>query len=465
MSDYNRLGVITAALLFLLGSSTAQLLAQGPPSPGDFLRRLDANGNGMLDPNELEGRFGYFIQRMAQNNPRLDLSRPIPIDRVAEEFQRMREERMRGGSGPGGGPMGRGGSGMGPPFGGLGGGMPPGRRDRGRRDDRGGGPDQQRSPYRSAVTEVEPLVPGFGEEDVLTPAPGFGAEAELFTAEVTDQDRREAERAFGYYDRNRDGKIDSEEMKRSRYGADLPLYDKNRDGNITLNEMEYRYARRRVENAGGNQSGSSRGNGRKEKKSDDDEDSDAWLWSERLGLEDRNSYRVPSPIERSADGLPDWFSQDDTNQDGQIAMAEWATSWSDSELTRFNQFDLNQDGVITPQECIKAGQDGATREGTVSVASTADSSSADSSTNSNSAASRSDAQKTNTPPARAAAAIRIDPRSLDYFRKLVSQYDKNGDKHLERSEWASMSKNPEAADVDGNGRVSVEEYARWRMQQ
>lgn len=460
MSDCTRLGVSSVVLLALLGISAAELSAQGPPSPSDFVGRLDTNGNGMLDPNELEGRFGYFIKRMAQNNPRLDLSRPIPINRVAEEFQRMREERMRGGGGPGGSPRGRGGPGVGPFGGGPGGGRQPGRRDRGRRDNRGGGPEQQ-SPHRSTVTEIEPLVPAFGEEDVLTPAPGFGAEAELFTAEVTDEDRRQAERAFGYYDRNRDRKIDSGEMKRSRYGADLPMYDKNRDGNITLNEMEYRYARRRVENTGGNQSGSS---SRKKKKSDDDDDSDAWLWSERLGLEDRNSYRVRSPVEQSVDGLPDWFAQDDANGDGQIAMAEWATSWSESELARFNQFDLNQDGVITPRECVRAGQDGATRDGSISVASTADSSSSDSSTTSDSPASASDSS-TSAPATRSAAPVRIDPRSLDYFKKLVGQYDKNGDMHLEQSEWASMSKNPEPADVDGNGRVSIEEYARWRLGQ
>jgi len=447
-------------MLLLLGTSTDKLFAQGP---ADFLKRLDANGNGMLDPAEIEGRFGYFIKRMAENNPRLDVSRPIPIDRVAEEFQRMREQRMGGGGGPGGpggGPMGRGGpgggmmgrggpGGGGPPFGGPGGGPQPGRRDRGRRDSQGGGQEQQ-SPYRSAVTEFEPLVPGFGEEDVLTPAPGFGAEAELFTVEVTDQDRREAERAFGYYDRNRDRKIDADEMKRSRYGADLPMYDKNRDGQITLNEMEYRYARRRVENTGGNQSGSSsRGKGKKD--SDEDKDSDAWLWSERLGLEDRNSYRVRSPREQtSEDGLPDWFDQDDTNQDGQIAMAEFSTSWSDSELARFNQFDLNQDGVITPRECLKAAQNGVVREGSVSVASADDSSSS------------SDASTTGSAAA-TTASVKIDPRYLTFSQGQIKKYDTNGDNHLEPEEWKSMSSNPEAADTDGNGRISVNEYAIWTM--
>ena len=76
-------------------------------------------------------------------------------------------------------------------------------------------------------------MPGFGVASMSTPPPGFGAEAQLFTIEVTEEDRREAERSFRYYDRNQDGKIDSEEMGRSRYGSDLPLFDRNRDGVIT----------------------------------------------------------------------------------------------------------------------------------------------------------------------------------------------------------------------------------------
>ena len=82
-------------------SSWSASLAGWPQAQGpvDFLRRVDENGNGMLDPNELEGRTGSFVRRMAENNPRIDLSRPIPLDRLASEFERMREERSCGGGG------------------------------------------------------------------------------------------------------------------------------------------------------------------------------------------------------------------------------------------------------------------------------------------------------------------------------------------------------------------------------
>jgi len=414
------------------------LLAQGP---ADFLRRFDRNNNGMLDPNEVEGRFGDFLKKMAENNPKIDFSRPVPLDRLTQEFQRMREERMRGGGGPPfGGPGGGFGS-RGGPGGGRGGrgGPPSGGPDRG-----GASSGQSNSPYRSTTIDVEPLVPGFGVDTELTSPPGFGAEADLFTIEITEQDRREAERAFGYYDRNRDRKIDSEEMKRSRYGSDLPLFDRNRDGFITLNEMEYRYAQRRMNNESGSSTASSR-----KGPSNKDDKPDA-RWRERRD-DDRRSYRVQTPLERTQDGLPDWFPRDDADGDGQVAMAEFSVSWSDSVMGDFNQFDLNRDGLITPQECLKAVANGAVRGASIPTTSTT-----------SPTASPSPPSSVSSPPA-STSQLRIDPRYLKYYQQLVAKYDKNGDKVLVRDEWISMSKNPEAADADGNGRITVEEYASWSM--
>lgn len=467
-------------VLLALGMCTAgrDLLAQ----PTDFLRRFDRNNNGMLDPNEVEGRFGDFLKRMAENNPRIDFSRPVPIDRLTQEFQRMREERMRsGGGGPGGGFAGRGGpgggfAGRGGPGGGFagrggpgggsagrggpGGGPPGGRTDRGRSSS-----DRSNSTYASRTIEVEPLVPGFGVDTEMTPPPGFGAEADLFTIEITDQDRREAERAFGYYDRNHDRKIDSEEMKRSRYGSDLPLFDRNRDGFITLNEMEYRYAQRRVNNEGGS-STAAKDSG----KSSNKEDVPEAGWRKKRD-DDRKSYRQQTPIAGTQEGLPDWFPRDDADGDGQVAMAEFSVSWSDSVIDDFNQFDLNQDGIITPQECLKAGANGAVRGGSIGASSSAssDSSSADSGTSSGESGSSSSspsagASTASTRPSPApTTSVKIDPRYLKYYQSLVAKYDKNGDKVLVHDEWVSMSKDPAAADVDGNGRITVEEYATWSM--
>jgi len=57
----------------------------------------------------------------------------------------------------------------------------------------------------------------------------------------------------------------------------------------------------------------------------------------------------------------------------------------------------------------------------------------------------------------------IDPRYMKYYEELLNKYDKNGDGSLIEDEWATMSKNPQAADVNRDGRITVEEFAKWHM--
>jgi Ca2+-binding EF-hand superfamily protein len=453
--------------------------------PSEFLRRLDTNNDGMLDKAELEGRAGGFILRMAENNPRLDFSRPVPISRLSEEFTRMREERMQSmqssggpGGGPGGGFPGRGGPpggwtpGGGPPGGGPpgawgpGGGGPPGRGgdDQGR--DRGRG-DEQNNPYRRPEsTAAKPLVPGFGEEEVVAPPLGFGAEGELFSVQINEQDRQEAARAFRYYDRNNDGKIDQEELRRSSRGDDLMQYDRNRDGAITPDEMEYRYAQRRVANTRGtapgmqqpSEGGDRRGRGGRDGGEGRSNDNDNGNPSPYASL---SSYRVVAPVERLPEGLPDWFYRNDADGDGQISMVEFSATWTEAVLQEFLQFDLNQDGLVTPEEALRAQADGAARGMMVSAAA-----SAAPPTNTNGAAASSGEASSGEPSAEGSAAASgppIDPRYMDYYKKLVAKYDTSGDGVLTADEWVNMSRNPVEADVNKDGKITVEEFARWSM--
>ncbi|MCL6505314.1 MAG: hypothetical protein K6T86_21780 [Pirellulales bacterium] len=41
----------------------------------------------------------------------------------------------------------------------------------------------------------------------------------------------------------------------------------------------------------------------------------------------------------------------DANGDGQIAMSEFATTWTDAKVEEFMRYDLNGDGIITAAEC------------------------------------------------------------------------------------------------------------------
>jgi Ca2+-binding EF-hand superfamily protein len=322
---------------------------------------------------------------------------------------------------------------------------------------------------------VEPLVPGFDAVSTPKLPPGFGAEAELFTVEVTPQDREEAARSFGRYDDNHDGKIDAEEMRRSRYGNDLPIYDRNHDGVLTLSEMEYRYARRRVENTR-DAATASRSEGDRDRDRDRRRDGRS---PERRGedeasassddkKDDRKSYRRKPPIERLPVGIPDWFARDDADGDGQIAMAEYSTSWTDTVMADFNQFDLNRDGLVTPSEAVKATSNGAVRGGSIGgnsasapAAPTAPAAATELSSTPATTSSSAPAAPSASKPAEP---IKIEPKYYEYFKKLVVKYDKNSDGVLTPDEWSSMSKSPEAADADGDKRITVEEYTRWSVQ-
>ena len=55
-------------------------------------------------------------------------------------------------------------------------------------------------------------------------------------------------------------------------------------------------------------------------------------------------------------GLPSWWAERDIHQNGQITMAEYGAgkTWTDELAADFAKYDLNNDGIITPDEAIKA---------------------------------------------------------------------------------------------------------------
>lgn len=68
------------------------------------------------------------------------------------------------------------------------------------------------------------------------------------------------------------------------------------------------------------------------------------------------TYRFLAPAERLPSGLPDWFTRNDGNGDGQISMAEFSTSWDDQRAAEFTRWDRNGDGLVTPKEAIGSGK-------------------------------------------------------------------------------------------------------------
>jgi hypothetical protein len=206
-----------------------------------------------------------------------------------------------------------------------------------------------------AVPGVLPLVPGFGPVPgalpgqvpgappppvvvfgsgpplARGPAPAAGSSSGGHSSGDAEADRRVREWAAGVmrkYDTNGNGRLEKDEWTKMR---DEPRgADRDNDGVISFDELLAHLsavAKRDWKRDGRGKEG------------------------EASAVK---SYRSVSPRARLPKGLPDWFLQKDVDQDGQVSMAEFAASWSDSTVVEYFRYDLNRDGVVTPAECLKA---------------------------------------------------------------------------------------------------------------
>lgn len=320
-------------------------------------------------------------------------------------------------------------------------------------------------------------------------------------------------------DRNRNGSLEKDEWPNTP-GGDLSAADTNKDNRITRDELaawassrqfgrgfggggfsgfgggfgsppsdDERFSFRRDE--GDRREGGRDGERDRSRDGDRNENSrdggssfysrrtdDAKSSSSTAKTSDLKSYRALTPTERLPKGLPDWFARNDGNGDGQVAMAEFSASWSDSVIRDFHKFDLNDDGFITAKECLKATDKGAMRGvssgGSSSGSSPRDSSSTSTATAAPAGASDSTAAKSAAAPAAtstsdstspAATEVTINSRMLAYAQGVIKKYDINGDAILTKEEWMSMSKDPTNADSDGDGKITSEEFAIWTVRQ
>ncbi len=350
---------------------------RGRFDPAAFLERFDRNQNGRLDPEEVDGRSRAFLQRFA---PGVDVSRPVPLEVLKQRMQVANGESMRSASSPGAAANG---------------------------------------------DDVEPLVPGFGEDETVdAPVPGFGSLAEFFNVKVVESDLAETREAFRRYDRDGNGLLDAREMRRGRWFDDPTAYDQNRDGKLSERELAIRYARRRISEAKNPQAS----------QTDDRSDDARQQVDERKNNDGPTSYRFKTAHERLPEGLPAWFREQDADQDGQISMFEFVSSRQPEAASEFAQFDRNGDGLIVADELLeKAPATPAKSEGGAGEES---------------------------PPQ---ATDEMFDRYLRYASSIVKKYDRDGDNKLSREEMASMRRRPEGADKNGDGKVSPEEFARHLM--
>lgn len=402
----------------------------GPGGPGGgfdpsgFLSRLDRNGDGKLSPDEQEGPASFLIRRLESIDSKIKPGATISVKRITEAF-----EKMRGGGGSG--------------------------EDRGSRGDRGSDDDRGRSSSRDDdLMEVEPLVPGFGEELPITSVPGFGPSAEVFSVAVTAEDQSQAQEVLGKYDRNKDGQIDEEEVKRGRFWGNPMDFDRNSDKKLSASELATRQAVRRVRESSGES------DNRKDSKRDREKSSEPV----KQDFEGRRSYRVYAAS--SPEGMPSFYSERDLDSDGQITMSEYTSDWTDARVVEFYAWDQNGDGVITTSEV----QGGVNRGLVASNAPRGTATQSQSNPMPTNAASSNSVQtgttansgNTGKPAAEAVSGAQPSEKMMSYARNIIQRNDTNKDGVLTATEWKSMLLSPAAADANGDGRVTITEYAAYR---
>jgi len=167
------------------------------------------------------------------------------------------------------------------------------------------------------------------------------------------------ERFFGYLDRNRDGRIDGDEIQR----MPGPIRDGMRNAGIDLSRgisqdeftrqmprMMEEMRRRREEGGGfsgrppGGGGGAGDGRGPSDYRRPDDRRRDS-------GSPGRGAVAKPTrwkakPRERVTFDLDETWRASDFNGDGQIGLYEWDRA----KLSDFLRLDTNHDGLLTPRE-------------------------------------------------------------------------------------------------------------------
>jgi Ca2+-binding EF-hand superfamily protein len=272
----------------------------------DMLRSTDTNRDGRIEISEVpeyrQGMVRGIFQRYG-----IDASQPVSFDQI--------RQKMSGGGQPGGGP-----------------------------------PPQPQSSRTQASTVTDPLVLGFGVAQEARAVHPFGARVEDPSvasyygggaSETDDRTMQYARGAIQRYDRNHNGVIDRDETEGMR--SDPREIDRNHDGRITLDEMVHR-----VQQYQGGRGGDNNGD-----RGGDNEE-------ERYAGVRYQPFRTIDAI--IPEGTPEWFIRLDKNRDGNVSMLEYSTAWTDALALEFEWWDVNQDGVITPEECIEATKENEERE-------------------------------------------------------------------------------------------------------
>ena len=397
----------------------------GPPGgfdPSSFLTRMDVNGNGMLDPDEAQGPARFMLDRMARSNPKIDITKPIPMSVLTESFQQMRS--------------------AGPSYGSY------------------GSLDEE-----TPILEKNSLVPGFASIKVeKAPVPGFGASGEKFSVQIDERDLKEADERIGRYDRNRDQQLDENELKEGSFSGTPMQYDKNGDGKLSRQELATRQARRRIASGSPTETSQrkedSSGKRLRDTKNDFKNDIGDDKKDKSNPFEKRSSYRVADAEGKTAapTGLPEWFGRNDTNTDKQVSMAEYSKKWTQDAIDDFLRFDTNGDGYITSKESLAA-----VKKGFIPGAASSLTASAPPSTPSTTGMSAAPSSPS-TPSIKPSAPATTDSKAAEmkaWYATKLKKDDKDGNGFLTPDEAPDAAKFA-LMDINKDGKIDLDEYVAAR---
>lgn len=398
--------------------------------PAAMLGRLDANGNGSIDPDEMQGPARFILDRISRDNPEIasamSESKPISISKITKAI-----DKMRGDSG----------------------------------SSSSASSNSSSSSSSSQPKVPESLVPGFGMKKDMTSIPGFGVGGSVATTiKIEEKDLKEALDRLQKYDKNKDGILDEKEIAEGSWRDESPMsYDRNGDKKLSVEELAVRYAKRRIaeetekankQTASSNSRDSRRGDSRSQKP-----EAPASPWSNQASYKFTPKFGSNS----KTPGLPEWFASSDANNDGQVMMNEYASNWDDATIKEFERFDTNGDGTITTLETLTAVKKGVLRGSAAMVASTSKTSGSPASASST---------VTSTVPVVATPTMEIDrselpadadERWVKFAALQLSKNDKDRNSRLTPDEWSASSGDFSTVDKNGDGSISTGEIYSYLL--
>ncbi|MBN2292000.1 MAG: hypothetical protein JXM70_06210 [Pirellulales bacterium] len=293
---------------------------------------MDTNGDGVITESEVPERRRPMLQMMASRMG-LDVSKGISITTIRDTMLGGGGRDRREAEQPSGNNS----------------------YSNGKQDDKGNKTSTDKSKEKTSP-QKDPLVPGFGSEEKLPAMPDFGERVDPIkrvvlgaglagvTKNVDPRMREHVRSMLSRFDRNHNHILERNEW--TGMPGNPSDADRNHDGKITVDELSYRPSRGdrwRRDDDGGGGGGANGEDGGGESSANEKR---------------RASYRFLMASERLPAGLPNWFIDRDTDLDGQVSMHEFAQDWTESVVHEYLRYDTDNDGMITPKECLAAAGGG-----------------------------------------------------------------------------------------------------------